>query len=221
VGFFDRFRRAAPPGAPGAGGFRLECSADLGAGPLPVFPLLMPETWQRAPTQVCRPVIGGVTLPGIPVVALAYLIPQPGSQAPQRGFIRKDRVDQLGKTVRDFESEALHNVAMRPASWSQTKLGGLPVAGSTDDYLAAERILDPAFLQEAHRRVADTILLVGIPRRGELYATSLSRAMADPEKALAFSMVIDKMFHEAGEIGITRWSFLVTEGRITSVAEFE
>lgn len=244
MGFFDRFRKSAPasparpaedvPGAeaaldapqrPPAGGkpssFLLGCAADVGSGPLPVFPLFMPESWQRAPTQVCRPLIGGVALRDIPVVALTYLIPAPGSATPQRGFIRKERVDQLGKTVRDFEAEALHNVAVRPASWSRMERGDFVIAGCSDDYLAAERILDPAFLREAHDMVSDRSLLVGIPARGQLHAVSLSRAMAQPQLALVFKTIVEKMFQDAGELGITPWPFIVNDGRINSVAELQ
>jgi hypothetical protein len=181
----------------------------------------MPESWQRSPTQVCRPVINGVALSGIPVVALTYLIPNPGSKMPNRAFIRKERIEQIGKTVRDFEAEALWNLAARPATWGSTDLGGSIIAGCTDDYLAAERILDPAFLQLAHQQIADESLLVGIPRRGHLYATSLSGAMGNSQRAGTFKMIVEKMFHEGGELGITPWLFIVIGGYISSVAEIQ
>ena len=224
MGLFDLFKKqASPTPTPEAGTdrqFRLECAADLGSGPVPVFPLLMPESWQRAPTQVCRPILRGVSLPHIPLVALTYLIPVPGSRTPQRGFIRQERVDQIGKTVRDFESEALHNLAVRAASWSTMDLGGVAAACCTDDYLAAERILDPVFIEKAHGMLADRQLLVGIPARGQLFATGLSRAMKDGQPAVVFKAVIEKMFQEAGELAITPWPFILIEGRINSVAEF-
>jgi hypothetical protein len=223
MGLFDWFKKTGTPSSADTDdkvtSYRLECSADFGSGPVPVFPLLMPETWQRAPKQVCRPIISGVALPGIPVVALAYLIPAPGSSAPQRGFIRKERVDQIGKTVRDFELEALHNVAARPASWSQMNMGEIAVASCTDDYLAAEHILDPVFIEKAHQMLADRRLLVAIPARGQLHATSLARALADTRQAIMFKTVVEKMFQEAGEPGITPWPFIVIDGHINSVAE--
>lgn len=223
MGIFDLFRKtkggAPSPSNEDERAFLVTCAADLGSGPLPVFPLLMPESWSRAPTQLCRPLVRGISLPQIPVVALTYLIPAPGSPTPQRGFIRKERVDQLGKTVADFEREALHNIRVRSASWSRIDLGGFMVVGATDDYLAAERILDSEFLQQAGEMVKDKSLLVGIPARGQLYATSLSRALASPEQAIAFKMIIEKMFHEAGEIGITPWPFIAEDGRVNTVAE--
>jgi hypothetical protein len=200
--------------------FRLGCALDLGKGPLPVFPLLMREDWKRAPTQVARPIITGPKLPDIPHVALVHLIPEPPPSAPNRAFIRTERVESIGKTVRDFEEEALWNVAQRPGAWSiETPKPNVKIARFEGEYLAAERILDPAFLAQAHAALGSKQLLVGIPARGQLYATSLDVTLGDPAQALTFKLLIETLFAKGGELGITPHLFIVIDGKINSIAE--
>lgn len=196
----------------------MACAADIGAGPLPVFPMLMREsTWQRAPTQVYRPIFSGVRLTEIPVVALAYLIPTADGGPPQRAYIRTERVAQLGKTVADFEQEALHNLSVRRASWSSFAPGpGQVFAMCTDDYLAAERVLDGAFLRQAHAIVGDHSMVMGIPARGQLYAAPFSTFA---HTGRAFVMMMQKMFAEAGDLAITPRIFTVIQGALNNVLE--
>jgi hypothetical protein len=52
---------------------------------------------------------------------------------------------RIDKSVGEIEAEALHNITMRPASWERAAFDDLIVMGCTDDYLAAEWILDRAF----------------------------------------------------------------------------
>lgn len=201
---------------PRGGPFLLECGADLGQGPLPVFPLLMPANFTPAATALARPVIKGPKLPNIPFVTLCYLIPVPGSPAPNRGFIKQERVAQLGKTPADFEREALHNVATRPATWQPLAPG---VLTCTDDYLAAERILDPVFLQQAATTLGEDSLVIGIPARGQLCATGLSGFTKSTPEAIAFKKLVEAMYQSGGELGLTQWLFLVIKGSINSILE--
>ena len=213
---------AAPPKAapfgpePRGGPFQLECGADLGQGPLPVFPLLMPASFTPAQTALARPIIKGPKLPNIPWVTMCLLIPVPGSPAPNRGFLKQERVAQLGKTTADFEGEALHNVATRPATWQPLSFGML---ACTDDYLAAERILDPTFLLKAQATLGEESLVIGIPARGQLCATGLSGFTKSAPEAIAFKKLVEVMFQEGGELGITPWLFLVIKGNINSILE--
>lgn len=210
---------SAPPAAPRA--FLMECSAEIQGQKLPIFPILMPESWERAPTQVCRPIIKGPTLPNIPVVALAYLIPTPGSDALSRAYIRTERVEALGKTVADFEREALHNLSCRNATWDmQNPTGSGNIAMASGDYLTAERILDRAFMQKAHEKLGDDAIMVGIPARGQLYATKMEHFARGEKHAIAFKMMVESAFQQAGDIGITPWMFILIKGQLNSIAEF-
>ncbi len=208
-------RASGPPPA-----FAMSCALDLGKGPLPLFPLLMAEDWKRAPTQVARPIIVGPRLPGIPLVAMVHLIPEPGGGNPNRAFIRTERVESIGKTVGDFEKEALHNLALRPASWKvESPIPNVKIASVTDDYLAAERILDPAFLAKGQALLGSNHLLVGVPGRHRLYATALDEVMKDKTALLAFKLWNESEFATSGDAKTTPHLFMVLGGKINSIAE--
>lgn len=225
---FDKKKEASPaeakprptPAQP-AGKYLMTCAADLGQGPLPLFPLLMSSaTFTPGPTQLARPVIKGPKLPNIPWVTIVHLIPTPGSDAPSRAFLRTERVEQLGKTVKDFEAEALANVALRPASWGVLEPGpGAKMIVCTDDYLAAERVLDPAFLRKGHELLGDKSMVVGIPCRGQLCATPLAAFTSNSPHARTFVTLVQKMHAGAGEVAITPWLFLVIDGSLNSILE--
>jgi len=214
----------AVPAAPAGGAaFHLTCAADLGQGPLPVFPLLMSSAaFTPAPNQLARPLIVGPKLPGIPWVMIVHLIPTPGSPAPSRAFLRKERVDQLGKTVKDFEAEALANVALRTATWEVVEPSpGAKMLTCTDDYLAAERILDPAFLRKGHGMLGEKSMVVGIPCRGQLCATPLAAFTQGAAHARTFKMLVEHLHAGAGETAIAPWLFLVIDGTLNSILEVE
>jgi hypothetical protein len=209
--------KSEPPGPPPS--FATTCALDLGKGPLPAFPLLMAEDWKRAPTQVARPIIVGPKLPHIPFVAVVHLIPEPSGN-PNRVFIRTERVESIGKTVADFEKEALHNLSLRPASWKlESPVPTVKIATCTDDYLAAERILDPAFLAKGQALLGSKNLLVGIPGRHRLYATALDAVMTDKTALLAFKLLNESEFATSGDAKITPQLFMVLDGKINSIAE--
>lgn len=214
---------AAPPPPPAptsfgpeprGGPFQLECGADLGQGPLPVFPLLMPASFTPAPTALAKPVLIGPKLPNIPWLTLCYLIPVPGSPAPNRGFIRQERVAQLNKQPGDFEREALHNLSTRPATWQTLGPGILACA---DDYLAAERILDRAFLQKAQAMLGEEDLVVGVPARGQLCATGFKAFST--QNGRMFAKLVEGMFKQSGELGLSPWPFAVLKGSLNSILE--
>lgn len=186
--------------------------------PLPLFPMLMPAGWQHAPTQIRRPLYTGTPLPGIPDVALVYLIPTPDNGMPNLGWVKTGRAVGLGATVEDFERTAVHNVSRRPASWGMFELiPGRLLAMCEDDYLAAERILDVAFLREAASRlgVPGQTLLVGIPTRGVLVAAAYTESQHDG----ILAQTIQRMFDEARNKPICPVPFLVRDGQLTAALE--
>lgn len=199
--------------------FDLDCALDLEGIRLPVFPLLMPSTWEAAPTQLCRPLVSGVSVPGMPVVALVHLVPMPDSPTPNRVFLRSERAASIGKTVGDFERAALRNIAACPRSWTWGDVGSGRVGLLQGTYLAAEHILDPAFLLEAHREVDDDQLLVGIPARGSIYVTGMKMAVADGVHLQAFGTLIEEQFRTG--IAIAPCVFMVKQGRVHGVLEWD
>jgi len=186
--------------------------------PLPLFPMLMPEGWQHAPTQLKRPLYTGTQLRSLPDVALVYLVPTPDNGMPNIAWVRSERVEALGATVADFERVATYNVTRRPAAWAITQFGpGLEVAVCDNDYLAAERIVDPAFLVEAARKLGDpaATLMVGIPTRGLFVATIYRQS----QEVGVFGQSIGAMYNQARNKPLCPWPFLVEAGRITAALE--
>ena len=86
----------------------------------------------------------------------------------------------------------------------------------TDDYLAAERILDAAFLQKAQATLGEESLVVGIPARGQICATGFTGMAKDPAAARTFTMLVQTMFKEGGELGLSPRPF---NGTLNSILE--
>lgn len=201
------------------GPFLLKCATDLGHGPAPVFPLLMPSpAFTPGPTQIARPILAGPDLPDLPWITLVYLLPAP--ESPGRTFVRRERAAQLGRTVADFESEAIANIGLRPAVWQRLEPGpGARMLVCTDDYLAAEHILDREFLRQGGELLGESSLVLGIPCRGQLCATPSSEFSSRSPHAKTFKMMVEWMHAAAGETAITRWLFEADDGELGGVLE--
>ena len=209
-------RRARSPGGP-AYGHRF--AREVRGERWPLFPVLMRPDWPDADAMACRPMVPGKALPGIPWVALAHL--GPGAPAPARAFVPRAAHGGSAEGMQEREAEALHNLALRPVAWRTADLApGTTMAGCDGDFLAAERILVPAFLAEAGRLLGDDTLVVGIPARGQIYAMTLAR-LGRGDSGRAFRQAIGVMHGRAGEGRITASIFLVVGGELASVLELD
>lgn len=185
---------------------------------LPVFPILMPASWQRAPTQVCVPLVKGLSLRDVPLIAPVHFIGEPNAGPFQRVYARTERLDAIGASMEDYLGEAFRNLTKRRATLNEMMPG---TVASLDDFLSAERILDSAFMQQAAHMlgIPGGSLLVAIPRRAHLMATSFEHASSDQNHLQAFCGVLAKLFADAGPDAITPWPIMVTEGRVISIIE--
>jgi hypothetical protein len=199
--------------------FKHHCAFQLADQALPIFSMLMPSSWQRTRAHVCRPILSGIPL--MPLVTPVHILGEPSHGEFRRVYIRTERVESIGKTVAEFESEAHFNLCRRPATWTSLIDGAIVV--SNDDYLSAERILDPAFMLEGASLLGcrDRSLLAAVPRRGYLFATSTSRCRHDSAHAFAFKQIVEQFHAEAGEHRITPMIFQLLEGRIHTIMEIE
>jgi len=147
---------------------------DLG----PVFPVLKPASWPGAPSNLVRPLVPGLALPGQPLVAFNY----PGSGL--RPFVGPARLEKLGQTAEQLAQEALGNLSRNQPVCSLTTInlpggGALEVASGPQDPFAVERILHAAFMRYLQAEVFKTeFLAVGIPGRPFLFAAPLERALS-------------------------------------------
>jgi hypothetical protein len=128
---------------------------------------------------------------------------------------------ELKKTQVEVEREAMRNLRARRASWEpwNVKLGWfkkLRMLACGNDFLAAERILDPIFLREAQRRLGARGLVVGVPRRGSLMATD---ALQGADRIAAFLAIVWQQYREGGSPPVSPLGFAVTDGRIVAVVD--
>lgn len=198
--------------------FQLECALEHEGQRLPVFPILLPATWERASIQVCEPVLRGVRLPHIPFIAPVYFLGEPGVTEFRRIYIRAEQLVAMGKTYPEVVRESLENLRRRRASWSLLMPS---IALCDSDYLAAERLYDAAFLAEAAVLLGGPgePLVAAVPRRGRLFVTLLSQITRDPAHALAFAGMMAQMFREGREHAISPWPFVIGDGRTNTILE--
>src|SRR5262249_20828325 len=108
-----------------------------------ILPCLKEPGW-AGQGDLCRPLWDGIESAHMPWLAFGYDRPNTIE------FLSRAKLEELKKTERDIEREAIRNLRLRKASWhpTQAKLGFLKklkmlICG--DDYFAAEKILDPGF----------------------------------------------------------------------------
>lgn len=194
--------------------YALTCAMAHEGRTLPIFPMLMPALWWRAEMNLCMPIIRHADRAGVPLVAPVHLHGDP--RDPRRVFLRPQRLRDLGTSWTHVLQEAVLNLTIRPATWKR-----LPdsLATCTDDYLSAERILDPPFL----RRAASLLgrphdpLVVATPCRGTLIATLHETFTTRPRHARGFLDAIVQLFEEAGEHAISRLPLRIQDGRIVGI----
>lgn len=199
---------------------KYEFGAEVQGKMCAVFPLLMREGWPHSPTQIKQKLIRGISLEGVPDVAVAILIPGPPGQAPSRGYMRQERLDQLGRQQWEVEQEALYNLARRPLTIEEMEPSpGANIVMCGGDYLAAERVLDTATMAEVARRLGEPDFVIGIPARGQLMATGMSHFGLGKPHGRAFKLLVEKSFAQAGDIGISPLLYWYMNGQLNTVLE--
>jgi len=171
-----------------------------------ILPLLKPADWNLKDKMVCRPLakLGARALP-----LVAY------------GYDRPNTFEILGREHRDAASPdqldrpAREHLRARKASWETItiKLGWfkkLHFLACGDDFLAAERILLPDFLQAAQKQLRTKMLAVGIPRRGMLMACDGT----NKDAVQHFCAAVAGQYHRAESPPITDTVFAAEDGKI-------
>ena len=181
----------------------------------PLFPCLKPSDWALADGTVRRRLCDTpMSQPG-PWLAFGYDHPQVFE------FLRPDQLAELHTNAHEVETQAIANLRMRPAAWEATTVNvdgfeHLSLLVCSDDFLAAERILDADFMRQAQTTLRASALLVGIPRRGVLMAT---RADDDGRLVLAFALVVKEQFGKAESAPVSPQLFVVKGGAIAAMLD--
>lgn len=182
-----------------------------------VLPALKPYDWPHYKEVVCRPLVSGDKLPALPWVVFGYDRPNTFEFLARRNFPQEITAEQLSL----IEQAAIRNLKMRPVFWTRQEfnfggLGALEVLVCSEDFLAAERILDSSFMQQAHRQLNAEMLAVGIPRRGLMIAVN---AKQSKEMVARFAGAISAQYHRADSAPITPTVLVVTEGNVVGAVK--
>lgn len=181
----------------------------------PILPCLKDYQWAGKDETVARPLWRDGSSTFMPWVALGYDHPHTFE------FLSRAELLRVGKDERALEHEAIGNLRQRKASWEpyDVKLGFLKklrMLACGDDFLAAERILDPVFLQEAQTRLGAKGLLAGVPRRGALMVTDFEQ---DQDRISAFLALVCQHYKEDAAAPVSPAAFLIGDGRIGGVVD--
>jgi uncharacterized protein YtpQ (UPF0354 family) len=174
-----------------------------------ILPALKPHDWKGRESVACRPLLAGEGEARMPLVAFGYDRPHTFEFLPAKDLPGGNTPENLAQV----EAAAVNNLRKRPGAWhvERVEVGGdtLAIAICTDDFLAAERVLDKAFMMEAHRLLEGETLVAGIPRRGALLATK----MEQPRELIGrFAGAVSAQFHRGDSPPISPLLFAVQGG---------
>ncbi len=175
-----------------------------------IYPCLKETPWAALGPTVRRPLADIEGAEWMPWVALGYDRPDTFV------FLQEHELRQSGRSAADLEAEALANLGEREASWQMVEIGledgaRFQIVRCTDDFFAAERILEPGSILDAQRRLGASALLAAVPRRGLL---ALIDADAGPD-AIAWFVIMVANEHFGGQSApISPMVFRMSAGRI-------
>jgi len=136
-------------------------------------------------------------------------------------FLNQEKLKTLGMTEAEVEAQALDNLRKRTSAWQShdAPLGEgktLRLLVCMDDFFAAERILDAAFMKEAQRKLGAPAILVGVPRRGLILAAPFQ---TDTAVVLGFGGVVFGQFSRGESAPVSPMLFVVADGAILGFEE--
>ncbi len=182
-----------------------------------VLPALKPSDWIGSDKTICQLLIPSQDLPGMPWLAFGYDRPYTFE------FIAKSNPEQKTSLsqIKLMEQAALRNLRARPASWEAETLtldhrDSLQILVCANDFLAAERIIDAAFMEQAHQQLKAKRLAIGIPYRGILLATNADQS---DTKIKQFAALIAAQYHQGQSAPITPLSFILEQGKIIGLIQ--
>ena len=174
-----------------------------------ILPLLKDAAWPGREQSVCAP-LTDLPIQDQPLVTFGWDRPET--------FEMLGRQDPLAANLDVLRAAAAANLKKRAGSWQPIeiklglfKTGRFLVCG--DDFLAAERILDPDFLMQAQRTLDAKMLAVGIPRRGIIMAANGAQSSELLQRFLA---AVAGQFHRGEAPPITPTVFGVVDGAIVA-----
>ena len=178
----------------------------------PLLPCLKELKWPGHTDTVCHPLWDQESSPYMPWVAFGFDHPHSFE------FISTERLAELKTTAQELESKALAALRARPARWEPVDVDAngktLRILTCAGDFFSAERVLDPAFMQQAQKILKASGLWVGVPRRGLLMAASANQ---DQDLIAGFGAAVAGQFSRAESALISPMLFGVKDGAIVGI----
>jgi hypothetical protein len=179
-----------------------------------LLPCLKPFAWDGRGDTVCRPLWDGQQSDQMPWVAIGFDRPHTFE------FIDATRLEAAKTSRQALETRALANLQARPAEWKPMIVrikedDELQMLLCTGDYFSAERILDPDFMMRAQQALTATAIVVGVPRRGVMFAT----ANQSPQHLMAFAAAVAAQYARAESPEISPLLFGMKDGVILGIAQ--
>ena len=180
-----------------------------------LLPCLKERTWLGREHAVCRVLWPREASAYMPWVAVGYDHPHSFM------FVTAQAFAKMQTTEAALEARALANLRKRPAKWEKVSVepkkgSRFSILACMDDFLAAERILDPDFMKEAQRTLRARGLLVGIPRRGRLFCID---GELNEDAIQAFGIMVAQEFTSVESAEISPMLFVVKDGAVVGFAE--
>jgi hypothetical protein len=193
-----------------------EAGASVAEDPAALLPCLKERTWQGREHSQCRVLWANEASAYMPWVAVGYDSPHSFQ------FVSAKDFGAMQTTEAALEARAVANLRRRPATWEKVDVGpsakgpGFTILACMDDFLAAERILDADFMNQAQRTLRARGLLVGIPRRGRLFCINGELA---PHAIEAFGILVAQEFTAGESAVISPMLFAMKDGAIVAIVE--
>jgi hypothetical protein len=175
----------------------------------PILPLLKDSAWQYHDKSVCRRLAPDLESPYLPFVGFGYDNPHTFQFLPEEGG--------GSRNIAIIERRALENMRnMFPAKWERhnVKIGPfqkLTMILCGNNFFSAERILDTEFMIDGAKMLKCKRIIVGVPSRGTLLATSGDQSM----KMLShFAGIVSVQYHQTRTAPISPLAFVIEEGKI-------
>ncbi len=138
-----------------------------------------------------------------------------GSDTPQAfAIMREPNTHDLEK----LHAEACANIVKQEVTTERIELAGVSVFAVSGSFYATEKILDRAFMRSLQQQLGKPALIVSVPRRGLMFATS--GLEPDPKQAAAVLSTLTNK--EAGTTrNISTALLIVTDGDVVGHVKLE
>jgi hypothetical protein len=120
--------------------------------------------------------------------------------------------DDVGLTGSGLVRESFKNLSELPIKWQVQMLNNRPIIAAEEAW-ASEKIVDKAFLNQASYLLESEEILVAIPKRGMIVATSAKQM----EAVVDFGRYVSECYEDMSSYPLSNALFMIEKGKINGV----